>query len=121
MGTEDGWNIKYDNIGNEGQHNTGDIMENERKKTVIHLPKSAEGKKLRIRKLTPRECFRLMDVPEEKINAMMSKNEKGEQIISNSQLYKLAGNSIVVSCMEHMFRNLFYGSEPEEGTQLFLF
>lgn len=96
-------------------------MSEERKKTTIHLPKDAEGKELRIRKLTPRECFRAMDVDEDKIDAMMSKNEKGEQIISNSQLYKLAGNSIVVSCMEHMFRNLFYGSEPEEGTQLFLF
>lgn len=94
---------------------------NERKKTIIHLPKSAEGKKLRIRKLTPRECFRLMDVPEEKIDKMMSKDEKGVQLISNSQLYKLAGNSICVCCMQHLFGNLLYGSEPRVGEQLTLF
>lgn len=46
----------------------GHIMDNseEKKKTVIHLPKDAEGKTMRIRKLTPRECFRLMDVPEDR-------------------------------------------------------
>lgn len=62
-----------------------------------------------------------MDVPEEKINAMMAVDEKGNQLISNSQLYKLAGNSIVVSCMRYMFTNLLMGSEPAEGTQLTLF
>lgn len=52
---------------------------------------------------------------------MMQKNEKGEQLISNSRLYHLAGNSIVVSCMAEMFEGLFYGSEPVEGEQLLLF
>lgn len=96
------------------------MNKDEKRKTVIHLPKSAEGKMLRIRKLTPRECFRLMDVPEEKINAMMAKGEDGKQLVSNSQLYKAAGNSIVVSCMQHLFGNLFYGSEPKVGEQLTL-
>lgn len=44
----------------------------------------------RIRKLTPRECFRLMDVSETDIDKLLNAG------ISNSQLYKLAGNSIVV-------------------------
>lgn len=54
-----------------------------------------------IRKLTPRECFRLMDVPEHYIDRLMSAG------ISNSQLYKLAGNSIVVACLFHIFRKMF--------------
>lgn len=93
----------------------------ERKRTTIHLPRSAKGMKLRIRKLTPTECFRLMDVPEDKIKRMISIGEDGKQVISNSQLYKLAGNSIVVACMEKMFKNLLMGSEPKEGEQLLLF
>lgn len=54
-----------------------------------------------IRKLTPRECFRLMDVPEHYIDRLLSAG------ISNSQLYKLAGNSIVVACLFHIFRKMF--------------
>lgn len=54
-----------------------------------------------IRKLTPRECLRLMDVNESDIDKMVGEG------ISNSQLYKMAGNSIVVSCMEGIFYNLF--------------
>lgn len=78
----------------------------------------------RVRKLTPREAFRLMDVKESDIDKLMSKNEKGEQYISNSQLYKCAGNSIVVSCMFHMFTNLFYpekAKQDDQGEQLTLF
>ena len=53
----------------------------------------------RIRKLTPRECGRLMGVSDEDIDKMAAVN-------SNSQLYKQFGNSIVVDVMCHMFRNL---------------
>lgn len=55
----------------------------------------------RIRRLTPREYFRLMDVSDSDIDKLLSSG------ISNSQLYKLAGNSIVVSCLFHIFRKLF--------------
>lgn len=54
----------------------------------------------RIRKPTPKECFRLMDVDEHQIDKLINSN------ISNTQLYKMAGNSIVVSCLEGIFRNL---------------
>lgn len=54
----------------------------------------------KIRKLTPKECLRLMDVSEENINIMTSCG------VSNSQLYKMAGNSIVVNCMALLFSNL---------------
>jgi site-specific DNA-cytosine methylase len=53
----------------------------------------------RIRKLTPRECGRLMGVSDEDITKMQGVN-------SNSQLYKQFGNSIVVDVMCRMFENL---------------
>lgn len=55
--------------------------------------------KYRIRKLTPRECGRLMGVSNEDIDKMAAVN-------SNTQLYKQFGNSIVVDVMCAMFRNL---------------
>lgn len=53
----------------------------------------------RIRKLTPRECGRLMGVSDEDISKMAEVN-------SNTQLYKQFGNSIVVDVMCAMFKNL---------------
>lgn len=53
----------------------------------------------RIRKLTPRECGRLMGVSDEDIDKMAAVN-------SNKQLYKQFGNSIVVDVMCAMFKNL---------------
>jgi DNA (cytosine-5)-methyltransferase 1 len=58
--------------------------------------------KYRIRKLTPRECFRLMDVDENVIDTIQAAG------ISNSQQYKLAGNSIVVACLEKIFEQMFF-------------
>ncbi len=55
--------------------------------------------KYRIRKLTPRECGRLMGVSDEDISKMAAVN-------SNTQLYKQFGNSIVVDVMCAMFKNL---------------
>lgn len=55
--------------------------------------------KYRIRKLTPRECGRLMGVSDEDISKMATVN-------SNTQLYKQFGNSIVVDVMVAMFKNL---------------
>lgn len=70
---------------------------------------------IRIRKLTPRECGRLMDVDEDKLDIMLNAS------ISDSQLYRMFGNSIVVSCMEGIFYNLFSNEQPEEQGQLSLF
>lgn len=53
----------------------------------------------RIRKLTPKECGRLMGVSDEDIDKMAAVN-------SNTQLYRQFGNSIVVQAMCAMFRNL---------------
>ena len=54
---------------------------------------------LRIRKLTPKECWRLMGFDDEDF-------EKASKVNSNSQLYKQAGNSIVVNVLEGILRNL---------------
>ena len=59
------------------------------------------GKIYKIRKLTARECFRLMDVRDEDIDKI---KESG---ISESQQYKLAGNSIVVAVLEGIFTQMF--------------
>ena len=125
-----------------------------------------EGRKYRIRKLTPTECFRLQDVSDEDIEKIKSyrdskteiicdangepimnmefvkpaRNERkiivevngeqreyyGSQLIwrkegkeiSKTAQYKLAGNSIVVSCMYHLFRKLFIEKENESQTLL---
>lgn len=58
-----------------------------------------EKPQYRIRKLTPRECGRLMGVSDEDIDRMAAVN-------SNTQLYKQFGNSIVVDVMCAMFKNL---------------
>lgn len=61
----------------------------------------AEEKKSKyaIRKLTPRECWRLMNFSDNDF-------EKAEKVNSNSQLYKQAGNSIVVACLCALFSQL---------------
>ena len=53
----------------------------------------------RIRKLTPKECWRLMGFDDEDF-------DKASKICSNAQLYKQAGNSIVVNVMEEIFKEL---------------
>ena len=53
----------------------------------------------RIRKLTPRECWRLMGFDDTDF-------DKAEKVCSNTQLYKQAGNSIVVNVLEGILGNL---------------
>ena len=63
----------------------------------------------RIRKLTPRECFRLMGMRDDDIDKIQSTG------ISNTQQYKMAGNSIVVDVLEAIFKNLFKGDKYEKN------
>ena len=60
-----------------------------------------KNKYFRIRKLTEKECFRLMDVSDENINKIQNSG------ISKTQQYKMAGNSIVVNVLYFIFKNLF--------------
>lgn len=55
--------------------------------------------RIRIRKLTPRECWRLMDFTDNDF-------EKAEKVNSNTQLYKQAGNSIVKNVLCEVFKQL---------------
>lgn len=59
----------------------------------------------RIRKLTPKECWRLMAFTDEDFH-------KAEAVNSNTQLYKQAGNSIVVSVLEAIFRQMCIQNIP---------
>ena len=54
----------------------------------------------RLRKLTPKECWRLMGFDDEDFR-------KAEQVNSNAQLYKQAGNSIVVNVIMSIIQKLF--------------
>lgn len=53
-----------------------------------------------IRRLTPRECWRLMGWKDEDIDRAFKSN------VSDTQLYKMAGNSIVVNCLTEIFKKL---------------
>ena len=64
-----------------------------------HGTVTATMQNLRIRKLTPKECWRLMGFND-------SDFEKAEKVNSNTQLYKQAGNSIVVDVLENIFLSL---------------
>ena len=55
---------------------------------------------LNIRKLTPKECFRLMGFEDRDFEILVKNG------ISDTQLYRMAGNSIVVDVLEAIFKNL---------------
>lgn len=61
----------------------------------------------RIRKLTPLECWRLMGFTDEDFH-------KAEAVNSNTQLYKQAGNSIVVDVLVGIFKQIIEVMEVEE-------
>lgn len=61
----------------------------------------------KIRKLTPRECWRLMDFDDEDF-------DKAQKVCSDTQLYKQAGNSICVCVLDEIFKALFVEEKEEE-------
>ena len=67
----------------------------------VYVSEIMNEKKYRIRKLTPRECFRLMSVSEENIDKIQAAG------ISNTQQYKMTGNSIDVNTLSKIFEQLF--------------
>lgn len=79
------------------------VMGNSHGKTTggYNAIKLLDNRRYRIRKLTPKECWRLMGVDDVIFDKVC------ESGISNSQLYKQAGNSIVVNVLEAIFSNLF--------------
>lgn len=67
---------------------------------------------LRIRKLTPKECFRLMGFDDDSF-------EKASKVCTNTQLYKQAGNSIVVNVIQLILNQLLLvkNKKVERGVQ----
>lgn len=77
-------------------------------KGVAHTLTCGDGnavitENVRIRKLTPRECLRLMGWKDEQIDKIVAAK------ISGTQQYRQAGNGIVVQVLESIFKALFLG------------
>lgn len=75
----------------------------------LNVFEGMENQNYRIRKLTPTECFKLMGVTEENIDKIQAAG------ISNAQQYKMAGNSIVVDVLYHIFRKMFVEKESDNA------
>lgn len=79
----------------------------------------------RIRKLTPTECLRLMGVSDSDIEKMKSakltqtlkSGKVKEKPMPKTQLYKMAGNSIVVDVLYHIFHQMFISEPPKRETR----
>jgi len=84
-------------------HYSGNIVNPKRGQTEMGVRED-----FRIRKLTPRECFRLMDVDDKDIDTIQAAG------ISDSQQYKLAGNSIVVNVLTEIFRKLLVDTQNDD-------
>ena len=83
-------------------HEASRIVDNEGLAPTVkenHGTVTATNQNLRIRKLTPKECWRLMGFADDAF-------KKAAAVNSNTQLYKQAGNSIVVNVLVEIFRNL---------------
>ena len=87
------------------------------------------SQRIRVRKMTPREAMRLMDVDDSDIDKIMNATEtvtlkngtvKTKKAISKTAVYKLAGNSIVVSVLYHIFRTMFIPNQPENNRQVII-
>ena len=91
-------NLQYPNSktrrGRVGDQIANTLLCNDANAVVVNVPP------LRIRKLTPKECFRLMGFDDKDCDILV------ENKISNTQIYKMAGNSIVVDVLEEIFVEL---------------
>ena len=91
----------------------------EKRRRQLVTDKINEYGEYMVRRLTPHEAWRLMGVSDEDFHKVSS-------IMSNTSLYKQAGNSIVVSVLERIFANLFINydttiQDPDFAVQLPLF
>ena len=92
-GREDGQKLEFSN------RNISNAITTVEKDSMVE-----EITKVRIRKLTPKECWRLMGFTDEDF-------EKAKKVNSDTRLYQQAGNSIVVQVLEDIFQNLIRGEE----------
>lgn len=97
---------------NNFSHKAGDGVDS-RKKNVAYIHPALQANpggsqqtylcndEMQVRKLTPKECFRLMGFDDSDVDLLMKNG------MSNTQLYKMAGNSIVVTMLEYLFCQIF--------------
>lgn len=95
-------------------HYSGNIVDPKRGQKEMGVLETQNNLPFRVRRLTERELFRLMDLSEEDIDKIQAAG------ISKTQQARMAGNSIVCACMYHIFRKMFINTEQEEK-QLQLF
>ncbi|CRR01819.1 DNA cytosine methyltransferase [Streptococcus equi] len=96
--------------GNQNLQQRLEINKNGTSNTITSVQKdnyAVEFPDYRIRKLTPLECWRLMGCSDEDF-------EKAQSVNSNSQLYKQAGNAIVVDVLEAILKQLFLTEAQNE-------
>lgn len=94
---------KVGNVNPSGKGMNGNVFSEDGLAPTLTTNKG-EGNKIltgiKIRKLTPKECFRLMGFSD-------SAYEAGSKVVSNSQLYKQSGNSIVVDVLYYILVELY--------------
>lgn len=102
--TKKGYLIAYDGDGIDTAYPDSKTRRGRVQKNMAHTITTDDSKAVlenyRIRKLTPKECWRLMGCSDEDF-------DKAQSVNSNSQLYKQAGNAIVVDVLEAIFKSLF--------------
>lgn len=95
--------VQVGNVNPSGRGMNGNVFSDEGLAPTLTTNKG-EGNKilsnLRIRKLTPKECFRLMGFND-------SDYEAASEVVSNSQMYKQTGNSIVVDVLYYILVELY--------------
>ena len=95
--------LKIGNVNPSGKGMNGNVFSDDGLSPTLTTNKG-EGNKilsnLRIRKLTPKECFRLMGFND-------SDYEAASKVVSNSQMYKQTGNSIVVDVLYYILVELY--------------
>lgn len=95
--------VQVGNVNPSGRGMNGNVFSDEGLAPTLTTNKG-EGNKilsnLRIRKLTPKECFRLMGFNDSDYDA-------ASKVVSNSQMYKQTGNSIVVDVLYYILVELY--------------
>ena len=95
--------LKVGNVNPSGNGMNGNVFSDDGLSPTLTTNKG-EGNKIlsnpRIRKLTPKECFRLMGFDD-------SAYEAASKVVSNSQMYKQTGNSIVVDVLYYILVELY--------------
>lgn len=98
-------------LSEQGICTTLDTMQGGYREPKILIPQATTSTKqdivriedfYKVRKLTPKECFRLMGLNDKEIDKIQATG------LSNAQQHKMAGNSIVVQVLEAIFRELFH-------------